>query len=411
MKRPTGMDPTTSETAPRLGILGGGQLAMMIAEAALSHGATVRVLTPDSRAPATQTSAAIELGSLDDEQALSRLFSRCDHILIESELVDPERLKRAHYRFPEAIITPDLECIRLTRDKLEQKRLFRALGLPTAEFCEVDLTTPLQSLLGLEERFGPGFVLKRAQGGYDGRGNLIVDRPGGRHQVVEFLETSKRSRTAVYAEALVPFALELAMVSTRTRDGSVAKHFPLVITEQEAGVCREVLGPATALGVPLRAEAQAREMMDRVASELGICGTFAMEFFLTAQGELVINEMAPRVHNSGHYTLYEDGPSQFDLHVQAVLGLPLSEPRCRGFALMRNLLGPRAIARSPSEVGDLPSGVNVHWYGKGQALPGRKMGHLTARARNRRELAALRLSLREFEQALWSELRREGRVA
>jgi 5-(carboxyamino)imidazole ribonucleotide synthase len=212
----------------------------------------------------------------------------------------------------------------------------------------------------------------------------------------------------VYAEQRIEFERELAMVSTRATDGT-QRYFPLVVSRQETGVCREVYGPAVEFGISPRLEERSREIMAAMGQDVDFCGTFAVEFFLDPDGKLLVNEMAPRVHNTGHYSLFGQEPSQFDLHVQAVTGAPLSEPRVEGLVVMRNLLGPAGGNRScsaPTE--EPPSGTGLWWYGKGTARPGRKMGHLTGRSDSQEGIEALRDTLRQYESRFWSNTMEKG---
>ncbi|MEZ4375832.1 MAG: ATP-grasp domain-containing protein [Polyangiaceae bacterium] len=383
----------------RVGILGGGQLALMLALAAQQRGCAVSVLTPDPSAPAVVAGVDLIVGQLGDARAVSQLVGESDAVIIESEFVDPTTLDST----AQAKFVPGAKAIRVAQDKLAQKRLFLALGIPTADFTEVEPEIDAAELQRLSERYPRGYVLKWSRGGYDGRGNFVVRGAVDLCALAPFLEHAKQAGAQIYAEALVSFKRELAMVATRSADGGEEAFFPLVITEQERGVCREVFGPATAFGVSPGIEADVRSMMLSIASALDLTGTFALELFLTEDGQLVANELAPRVHNSGHYTLWDDGPSQFDLHIEAALGLPLSQPTQDGLVLMRNLLGTQTrVAIAPTQ-GCLPDACKLQWYGKLREFPGRKMGHVTGRARDLAELEALRTQLAHYEWALAAE--------
>ena len=190
------------------------------------------------------------------------------------------------------------------------------------------------------------------------------------------------------------------MVLVRGADGD-HEFFPLVVSHQEDGICKEVLGPATRLGHEARLEEQAASMMRDIGAHLGLVGAFAVEFFLCRDGSLLVNEMAPRVHNSGHYTLWRAEPSQFDLHVAAVCGQPLPRPSIEDLRVMRNLLGPADPLPACPTPPPPPEGVELHWYDKREVRPGRKMGHVTASVASDAELNALRSALARYERELW----------
>jgi 5-(carboxyamino)imidazole ribonucleotide synthase len=181
--------------------------------------------------------------------------------------------------------------------------------------------------------------------------------------------------------------------------------FPLVESRQERGICREVLGPTLRLGTAPEIARKASEAIKRIADYLGFCGTLAVEFFLTEDGQLLINEMAPRVHNSGHYTLYGDEASQFDLHVQAVMGHSLATPEIQTLVAMRNILGPKGTISGlpcPPPTLPLPTGIELHWYGKRTVSAGRKMGHLTGRATSVESLQRTLEQMERYEAHLWA---------
>lgn len=392
----------------RLGILGGGQLARMLAQAAHRRGLEVSVLARGPRPPAAIEGVRIVRGDLEDEAALDALFATSDVVTLENEFVDLSKLRRVLQRHPGVPLRPGLKGLAVAQDKLQQKHVFQRLSLPTAEFLALPAPAGDFDFARLLERFPGGFVLKQSRFGYDGKGNLVVDGPGDAalREAVGFCRAGEALGATIYAERKIDFEAEVAMVSTRSPSGE-HRHFPLVVSHQERGVCREVRGPATALGFDRALEERTRAMLRGLGDELELTGTYALELFVTKAGELLVNEMAPRVHNTGHYSLYGDEPSQFDLHVEAVTEQPLTPPRVRGLVAMRNLLGPWSVEpRRPCPPPALPppEGVDLYWYGKTTVSPGRKMGHLTARAESLEALEAVRHTMADYEDQIWAEL-------
>lgn len=392
----------------RLGILGGGQLARMIAQAALRDGLQPVVLAASREEPAAIEGVQWVCGALNDRDALNQLFARVDVVTIENEFLDVPLMRSVLDAHPGVTLAPGLKSIATAQDKLAQKQLFARLGLASPAYEVVETTALANELPRLRERFPQGFVLKFARFGYDGRGNFPV-RPGAPIQesdLAQFCGSAEAVGSTIYAEQFVDFTAELAMVATRTREGR-SQCFPLVTSVQERGICREVSGPAVRLGVEPRLEKQAAEAITKIADDLDFRGTLAVEFFLTRDGQLLINEMAPRVHNSGHYTLYQDEPSQFDLHVRAVMGDAVPAPAVEALAAMRNILGPQDIAPGlpcPAPTLPPPDGIELHWYNKRTVSAGRKMGHLTGRAATAAELKQLLAAMRSYEDRLWSNL-------
>lgn len=393
---------------PRLGILGGGQLARMLAESAMRHGLRVAVLAEAADAPAAIPGVDLVLGALDEPAALEALAARCDVLTVENEFLDLDRLGAVVARHPSVHLHPSRPAIALAQDKLEQKRVFSRLGIPTAEYTLVRVASLDDDLRRAAGRFPGGFVLKWSRFGYDGRGNRVVGRPGAaeRDAIAEFCRAGEAAGATIYAERRVDFAAEVAMVSTRAHDGRQV-FFPLVVSRQDHGVCREVFGPATAFGVAADIERDVAGHMAALATDLDYCGTFAVEWFIDRDGALLANEMAPRVHNTGHYTLFGDEPSQFDLHVQAVTGRPLSAPAVRDPFVMRNLLGPfllRGAHPCPAPSEPPPPGTLLYWYDKRTVSAGRKMGHLTGRAAIAGAIERMRDALRDYERRFWAGL-------
>lgn len=373
----------------------------MLMEAAHAREVPFLPLCKDENDPAAQFarshSLPFEIGSPDDPEIIQHLFKQPSLILFESEFVDLTALRNlANLEF-----FPSLECIEILRDKLSQKKLFRKLSLPSSPFLENP--SPEDAL----RKFPEGAVLKWAKGGYDGKGVFLlkVAKTESIQAAKRFLEEAKQSGSETYAEAFVPFEKELACAYVMERSGSL-QAFPLVLSEQERGICKVVRGPATLLGLKPALETSAREIAKTLAGAVYLQGVFAIEFFLTKSGALLINEVAPRVHNSAHYT-QEFALSQFTAHLLAATGAPVlpieSPPR---FFAMWNLLGPESLPKEGIPTLDTlpppPPETRLHWYGKTKMTPGRKLGHLnTSGASTPSELDSRIARMKEWEQRLF----------
>jgi 5-(carboxyamino)imidazole ribonucleotide synthase len=385
----------------------------MLAESALRQGLQPVVLAESEAPPAGVPGVQLVHGALDDAKALREVFAQSRWVTVENEFLNLDRIREAMEAFPSVRFHPGIAGIAVAQDKLKQKELFARLAVPSPEYDVIAADSLDRDLERVGSRFTEGFVLKWSRFGYDGRGNFEVrpDRPGARDEIEAFARAAEDAGGGVYAEGWVDFECELAMVSARSEGGQQA-FFPLVVSRQERGVCREVVAPAVDVGVARELEARVRDILRAVGDYLDMCGAFAMEFFLTPDGRVLVNEMAPRVHNTGHYTLFGDEPSQFDLHVQAVTGAELALPAVRSLSAMRNLLGPREPSHRrpcPAPTATPPSGTMLYWYGKHTVAPGRKMGHLTGRARSREELTHMLTAMEAYEAEFWATIPTEER--
>jgi 5-(carboxyamino)imidazole ribonucleotide synthase len=400
------MENQSMETTGPIAILGGGQLARMLALAAAPLGIPVRVLAARSSDPAAQLAQDSIYGGWDEPVVLRRLLSQVHGAIFESEFVPCDRLEEAAEGLA-VEFQPPLRSVYLLQDKVRQKELLGRLGIPTSPYQVYtrDLT-PARWTDSMLQEFSGECVIKWAQQGYDGLGTWIAPG-GGAAEAASFVEKALARSLPVYAERKVSFKRELAMVAIRSARGEFAA-YPLVISEQEKGVCRRVYGPATALGVAGALEQEARGYAQALAEALPIHGAFAIEFFETHDGRLLVNELAPRVHNSGHYTQDACSVSQFENHWRGVLGLPLGPTDAApGFAML-NLLGPREVATragSPGPWDPLPfltRGLHLHWYGKTEIRAGRKMGHVNGVVSASQSLPGLLAELDRFERS-WKE--------
>jgi 5-(carboxyamino)imidazole ribonucleotide synthase len=361
--------PTAPKNYPvRLGIIGGGQLARMTAIAALPLGCEVIVLEKNPHSPAARLSPDSVVGDWNDPATLLKFAERCDVITLENEFVDATALevleKAGHKIFSSAA------CIAVTQDKFAQKSALQNVGIAVPQFCAV--SSPAE-IIAAGKQFGWPVVLKTRRNGYDGKGNFTLKSEA---EVAAGWKTLGDGKNELMIEAWFPFVKELAVIVTRGRDGATAV-YPVVETIQRNHVCHVVKAPAQ-ISDELAKRAAALAL--RAVEAVGGVGSFGVEMFLSADGELAINELAPRVHNSGHYTIEACQCSQFENHVRAVLGWPLGNPQMIApAAVMVNLLGTEKTSGEPRGLQNAlrQAGARVHIYGKLTSGAGRKMGHIT----------------------------------
>jgi len=339
-------------------MIGGGQLARMTHQAAISLGQSLRVLTGDRDESAALVAADVELGSHTDLAALRAFAKGCDVVTFDHEHVPAEHIRALA---AEGVrIFPSAEAIRYTQDKRVMRERLSQLGFPVPRWAWL-------AEAGLAD-FGLPAIVKTVSGGYDGRGVFLVSS----------LE-DELPETDLIVEELVPLRRELAVQVARSPFGQVAV-YPVVQTVQRDGICVEVLAPAPDLPEPVAAQAQ--QIAIRIAIELGVVGLLAVELFEVDGGGLLVNELAMRPHNSGHWTIEGARTSQFEQHLRAVLDYPMGETHLTAPAVaMANVLGGPPGGMSIDErlhhMMAAEPGVKVHLYGK-QIRPGRKIGHVTA---------------------------------
>ncbi|MFN9785259.1 MAG: 5-(carboxyamino)imidazole ribonucleotide synthase [Planctomycetia bacterium] len=360
-----------------LGIIGGGQLAKMCAQAASQLGIEVCILERAERFPARHLAAATLRGDWDDGEEVAALARQCDVVTLENEFVDARALRHAEQHG--AIVRPGSATMATVQDKFLQKTAFAQAGLPLPRFAAVE--SPADAVLFARAHGWP-VVLKKRRNGYDGKGNATVR---GEHELDA--AWARLGGSGLYVEAFCPFERELAIVAVRAHDGERVA-YPLVETINADHICRVVVAPADAsLDIARRATQIALAAIDSV----GGVGAFGMELFLKKDGEVLVNEIAPRVHNTGHYTIEGCECSQFENHVRAAMGLPLGSTALRArCAVMVNLLGSGPGPARPAglEAALAERGVAVHIYGKDASSKGRKMGHVTAIGDDPREVLA-----------------------
>ena len=353
-----------------IGILGGGQLGYMLALAGYPLGLHFRFLDPSPEAPVGRIAQRVT-ADFDDLAALEKFAAGLELVTYEFENVPVDAAKFLAERVP---VYPPPAALEAAQDRLNEKQLFQKLGIATTEFISVPKPEELDAAI---KKLGLPAVLKTCRLGYDGKGQWILRTP-------EDVAKAKPELPAVplILERFVPFTRELSVLAVRSTNGETAI-YPLVENHHRGGILRLSLAPAPRIepGIQRTAERAAQ----RVLESLKYAGVLGIEFF-EHQGELLANEMAPRVHNSGHWTIEGAITSQFENHLRAVLGLPLGSTGPAGYCAMLNLIG--ELPES-SEVLAVPD-AHLHLYGK-SPRPGRKLGHVTLRAASPERLA-LRLS-------------------
>jgi 5-(carboxyamino)imidazole ribonucleotide synthase len=368
---------------PIAGMVGGGQLARMTAQAAIGLGVTFRVLAASPSESAAQVTHEVDLGTHLSLADVSSFASECDVITFDHEHVPGEIL--VSLESAGVLVRPGSHALRYTQDKLVMRERLSGLGVPCPRFAAVSSLTDVESFASAGTGTGTGtsagaggaagwpVVLKAISGGYDGKGVWVCSSSA---EAASVVADAKSHEIALMAEEFVPFRRELAALVARSASRQGAA-YPVVETVQVDGICREVIAPAPGLH-PVQAE-QAVCLALKIASELDVVGLLAVELFETRSGGLLVNELAMRPHNSGHWTMDGARTSQFEQHLRAVLDLPLGAPTTvgEGYTVMANLLGgtdPDVYDRYIHVMAADP-GAKVHFYGK-EIRPGRKVGHV-----------------------------------
>ena len=343
-----------------IGILGGGQLGRMLALAAARLGFKCHVLCPDPRSPAFDVVRRVTEADYADIAALDRFVADVDVVTYEFENVPAETAMFLSARKP---VLPDPKVLATTQDRLVEKEFVRSLGIGTAAFAAVDSADGLAAAL---TTVGRPAVLKTRRFGYDGKGQMILREA----DPAAFVELGGQPQIL---EAFVPFEREISVVAARGSDGAI-ECFDVTENEHQDHILKTSRVPAA---VTPGVAAEARRIAETIAEAFGYVGVLAVEMFVVKDGTghaVLVNEIAPRVHNSGHWTIDGASVSQFEQHIRAVAGLPLGKPIRRGRIEMINLLGDEVeeYRRWLTE-----PGAAVHLYGKTGVRPGRKMGHVT----------------------------------
>lgn len=359
-----------------VGILGGGQLGRMVVLEARRMGYRTCVLDPDPRCPAGQVADQQVVAAYDDPEGARTLAERVAVVTYEFENVDASAVAAVEPLRP---VYPSSRVLWVCQHRVREKQALAQGGFPVPAFYPVD--TPADLAAGLQQ-VGLPAVLKTATAGYDGKGQAVV------HTAAEAEAAYSRLRPQsemLILEAFVPFTLEVSVVCARDREGRTAC-FPVAENIHRGGILDTSIVPAR---VPPAVAAAAQELAAGIAAHLGVVGLLAVEMFVLADGRILVNELAPRPHNSGHYTWEACATSQFEQLLRIVCGLPLGSTELLAPAVMVNLLGDLWAQGDP----DFPAllaepGVALHLYGKAEARPGRKMGHFTAVGRTVEEALA-----------------------
>ncbi|PSQ31704.1 5-(carboxyamino)imidazole ribonucleotide synthase [Halobacteriales archaeon SW_6_65_46] len=375
-----------SADSPTVGVVGGGQLGRMLAEAGSPLGVQLVVSDPTPDCPANHVAREQLVGAFDDGDTLRALAERADVLTYEIELADPDALDAVSEQTGTPV-HPAPDTLRTIQDKLVQNETFAEAGLPLPAFRRVDDADDLRAA---GEELGWPVMVKARTGGYDGRGNVPVDSPD---EAETALDEIGANNGGAVVEELVAFERELAVIGARGSDETVT--FPVTETVQREEILRESLSPArTDEETRERARAVARSVLD----ELDGRGVFGIELFEREQeggpNEILLNEVAPRPHNSGHWSIEGCVTSQFEQHVRAVVGLPLGSTRRRGPTASANVLGevaePTRARLTGVDEALAATDAHLHWYGKREVRPLRKMGHVTAVGESEPPLSAVR---------------------
>jgi len=347
----------------KLGILGGGQLGRMLIQQAINYNVTIKILDPDREAPCRKLCDEFTIGSLSDYETVYNFGKNVDMITIEIEKVNVDALEQLEKEG--VMVYPQSRVIRLIQDKGLQKQFFKENGIPTADFQII--SSPQQ----LQQSFIPfPYIQKLRKDGYDGKGVYKVADES-------YLPGAFKEPSLI--EKWIDFEKEIAVIVARNENGDIST-FPLVEMEfnPQANLVEFLISPST---LPFEILERAEQVAKKIAESLKIVGILAVEMFLDKHGKILVNELAPRPHNSGHQTIEGNVVSQFEQHLRAIFNQPLGDTACLNNAIMVNILGEvgyegPAIYQGIEKILKIP-GVYVHLYGKALTKPFRKMGHVT----------------------------------
>ncbi len=369
----------------KIGIVGGGQLGRMLTQAARPLGFYVSVLDPTPNGPAGLVADKQIVADFKDEASIEKLAGTVDFLTFEIELAAAgvlDKLQKSGVS-----VNPTGETLSIIKDKLRQKNFLRENKIPVADFKEVSNREDIERVA---EIFKYPIVLKARFDAYDGRGNALIETRDDINDALEKLRGRK-----LYVEKFISFQKELAVVAVRGMDGTVVT-YPTVETIHKNNICHIVVVPAP---IDSKVSQAAHQLTKEILTHLGGAGVFGIEMFLTNDSEILINEIAPRVHNSGHHTIESSYTSQFEQHIRAITGMPLGDTNLKvKHAVMINILGNRTGPAKPTGVNEACSlrGVTVHIYGKIETRPERKMGHITAVAETAYDAMKLASHAREM---------------
>lgn len=350
-----------------IGIVGGGQLGRMLANSAKELGFRVVILDPTPNSPAGQVSDKQIVGSFKDKEKIMMLAKKCDFITFEIESANGEALEELSKKG--VPISPSPEILKIIKDKFRQKVFLKGNGIPVAEFA---LINNEKDCIRQGQMFGYPFLLKARFDTYDGRGNFLIKN---RRQIPAAFK--KLNKSALYSEKFVPFSKELSIVIARDFFGNVSSFSPAE-TIHKNNICHVVKNPAD---VSIKEKKLAEKIAKKAVNVLKGIGVFAVEMFLKKNGEILVNEIAPRVHNSGHHSIEAFNVSQFEQHIRAITGMQILPIEKKANAsVMINILGKRNGKALPKGIkkAELIPETKVHIYGKIETRIERKMGHVTS---------------------------------
>jgi 5-(carboxyamino)imidazole ribonucleotide synthase len=374
------LDRITQNPPFRIAVVGGGQLGKMMTTAAKQMGFHVTVLDPTPGSPASQVADCQVVADFNDGEAIRRLAREADVITYEFEHIDSAALIALEEEGRPVYPTP--LTLRVIQNKKTQKEALKAAGILVAPYMPIACLADAQQA---GECFGYPFLLKACTGGYDGKGNALVSEKADLEEALAML-----GHCELMAEQFVPFTCEVSVMVARSQNGDI-RTYPLSENEHEDNILHRSIVPAR---VTDTVAACAKTVAANVMSLFDGVGVFCVEMFVTAKGEILVNEVAPRPHNSGHYTIEACNTSQYEQQVRAITGLPLGDTELLTPVVMINLLGEEghngpAILTGCNKALQLP-GVHLHFYGKIMTEPKRKMGHITVTAKTLSE--ALRIA-------------------
>ena len=347
-----------------LGIIGGGQLGMMIAEAAKKMPdeiSEIIVLDPTENCPAAQAGATQIIADFKDKDAIIELANKSDIITYEIESGDSDILKSVQDK---AEINPSPETLKIIQDKFLQKSFLRENKIPVPEFIEIKNIEDVKEGV---KKFGIPAMLKARRDAYDGRGNFKINSENEIQTAYDYFKGQP-----LLLEKFVPFVMEVSVIASRNTKGQI-KTYPLVENIHQENILRETIAPAR---VSEDISKKAEDIAEKTMSVLKGAGIFGIEMFVTKNEDVVINEIAPRVHNSGHHTLQSSETSQFEQHLRAILGLELGSTELIHNSIMYNILGDSGFTGEYLPLNISESGVFLKMYGKKISKPSRKLGHI-----------------------------------
>jgi 5-(carboxyamino)imidazole ribonucleotide synthase len=349
-----------------IGVLGGGQLGRMFAVAAAQMGYSVIGYTPEANSPISQVTGTTICAPYEDKAALTSFAAQVDVITIEFENIPADT---ANFLAQMKPVRPKPAVLQIAQNRLREKTFLKENGFAVAPFVHVKSEADLEEAV---DKLGLPVVLKTAGFGYDGKGQRVV-------RAYDALSTAWKSlaATELIVEEFVPFEREISVIGARSLQHEFRAYGPIENQHKDQILDLSTVPAATSMAC---AE-EAVQLTEKLMEKLDVVGLLCVEFFLTMDDYLLINEIAPRPHNSGHYTIEACDTSQFEQHARAITGLPLGKTHVDDAACMGNLLGDFWEEGQPNWTAALKNNVHLHLYGKKEALPGRKMGHITALAK------------------------------